>query len=111
MPPSFFFGSLGLFTSDSTPECAFRFAQLVRESRGSAHGEKGRAAWHGNTLWLGKRMPVLSVRTRATRFSVDPLTCIASPRLRLVVVVVGLGKSLLKIFVVFFAKRALSFAV
>ena len=55
----------------------------------------------------------IPVRARATRFSADLSTCIASPGLRLSVGgrCVGLGKSALQIFLVVSAKGALAFAV
>ena len=74
----------------------------------------GRVAWHGNTLWRGKRMPLTVVRTRAARFSADLATCIASPCSGLTVVVglcVGLGKSVCEGLVVLLPESALSFAV
>ena len=55
----------------------------------------------------------MPVHARATRFSADLATCIASPGLRLSVAgrCVGLGKSALQIFFVVSAKVALAFAM
>lgn len=108
-----FRGALCKFTPYAAPECAVRGGLCVIEAWWAAHVKAGRAAWHGNTLWRGKRMPWLAVRTRATRFSADLATCIASPCLGLtvVVVVVGLGKCVCEGFIVLFTKCALSLAV
>ena len=59
-------------------------------------------------------MPLNPVRTRATRFSADLATCIASPCAGFTVVVVwglGLGKCVCECFVVLFPESALPFAV
>ncbi len=55
----------------------------------------------------------MPVHTRATRFSADVATCIASPGLRLSVAArfVGLGKSAFQIVVVLSAKGSLPVAV
>src|SRR5205823_14513120 len=93
--------------------CAVPGCLCVFKAWGPAHVKTGRAAWHSNTLWRGKRMPSLPVCTRATRFSANLVTCIASPCSRLTVMVVGLGlgKCVCDGGFVLFTERSLAVAV